>query len=403
MNLGQSNSNINIVFLLIFLVVVVIAGFAVGAAVTPIVFPPAAAAEAENVDSLFQTFLSIGTAIFLLVEGLLVYSIIRYRHRPGDDGDAQPIHGNAMLEIVWTIIPALLVIFLSLISYDVWTRNQEVKAQENIVNGQEIEVRAVAQRFAWTFEYEAPETVTNFRGEDVPILIKDNTLHTYVGQNVHLTIQSLDVNHAFWVPAMRLKQDALPGYVADLRFRPTLASYEGEFDPDPEKLNEQSYPVVCAELCGGGHGEMVARIVVHPSEEAMLSAFWDNSVENFIRIAQTNPVEAGREIIQNYPCFSCHTLDDLGWAGVIGPALTGIGDRADERIEGVSAEEYLVRSIYFPDEFIVNGFQNQMPPFRSSMSADDLEGIVAYLCAQTSSGESACDLEHLTEIVNEYR
>lgn len=364
----------------------IIAGFALllfgGLAIaetTPLLFPPQASAQAQQVDELFKFLLAIGAAIFLLVQGLLVISIVRFRARRGDRSDGMNIHGNTTLETVWTLIPAVIVLVITVYSYQVWVSTRAARADEQTV-------QATGARFVWTFAYDDPVN---------DLTISSKELHTYVGQPVHMELVTDDTAHAFWIPSMRIKQDLLPGRTTEVRFTPTRAG---------------SYPIVCAELCGSGHGQMRAVVVVHPDEATYISWF-DDAVNTALNPPE-DPAERGRALLAAgaYPCSGCHVLNDLGWQGMTGPALDGVGDRAARRVAGESAEEYLDRSLYYPGEFLVPGFGSLMPQFQPDdpaapnyMSADDHFAIIAYLCTQTASGESACDLENLERIVSEYR
>ncbi|MGQ9889171.1 MAG: cytochrome c oxidase subunit II [Aggregatilineales bacterium] len=349
------------------------------AELTPLLFPPQASAQAQQVDDLFKFLLAVGAAIFLLVQGVLVVAIVRFRACRGDRSDGVPMHGNATLEVVWTLIPAVIVLVITIYSFQVWVNTTAARADEQTV-------RATGARFVWSFAYDDP--VNN-------ITINSKELHTYVGQPVRMEMSTDDSQHAFWIPAMRIKQDLLPGRVTEVRFTPTRAG---------------SYPIVCAELCGSGHGQMRATIVVHPDEATYLS--WFDDAVNTALNPPADPVERGRALLAAgaYPCSGCHVLDDLGWQGITGPSLNGVGDRAGRRVPGQTAEEYLDRSIYFPAEYLVPGFGNLMPQFQPNdpnapnyMPPDDHLAIVAYLCTLTASGESACDLDNLERIVSEYR
>ncbi len=349
------------------------------AELTPLLFPPQASAQAQQVDDLFKFLLAVGAAIFLLVQGVLVVAVVRFRARRGDRSDGAPMHGNTTLEVVWTLIPAVIVLVITIYSFQVWVNTTAARADEQTV-------RATGARFVWSFAYNDP--VNN-------ITINSKELHTYVGQPVRMEMSTDDSQHAFWIPAMRIKQDLLPGRTTEVRFTPTRAG---------------SYPIVCAELCGSGHGQMRATIVVHPDEATYLS--WFDDAVNTALNPPADPVERGRALLAAgvYPCSGCHVLDDLGWQGITGPSLNGVGDRAGRRVPGETAEEYLDRSIYFPGEYLVPGFGNLMPQFQPNdpnapnyMPPDDHFAIVAYLCTLTASGESACDLDNLERIVSEYR
>jgi cytochrome c oxidase subunit 2 len=360
----------------------------------PNILPAAASAEAQNVDSLFTILLFLGGIVFFLIQGLLVVSIIAFRAKPGDDTDGPSNHGNMTLEIVWTIIPSVVVVFLAIISFSVWNTNTTPKEDENMVNGAPIEYNVTGARYAWTHEY-----VTNtMDDEGNPVVINTgNVLHTYLGQNVHLTMQTQDVIHSYWVPAMRVKQDLLPGNPetggrpTELRFTPVRV--EGETYP-------AEYPIVCAELCGDGHGRMRGVVVVYETEEQYLNMFYEPAVDVILN-PPADPVLRGESTIQEYACSGCHVLDPLGWVGVTGPSLNAIADRAGERVSGQTAEEYIANSIWNPGDYLAPGYQNLMPAHGPGtaydMTPEQLYSIVAYLCTQGE--DSDCDNENNTEAI----
>lgn len=365
-------------------IAIIVGGVLIGST-TASWFPVQASTQAEQVIGLFRVLLTIGGAIFLLVQGLLLYSIIRFRARPGDMSDGPHVHGNVTLEVVWTAIPAIIVIGLVFYSLQVWTTTTAEQENETVVH-------VTAQRFAWTFTYTDPLN----RLADQPLnnqQFSSSVLHTYVNQHVLLKINAVDVNHAFWIPTMQVKQDALVGRETELRFTPIRAG---------------RYRVVCAELCGGGHGGMYSYVIVHETEEDMLSQFTDVQVNNILN-PPTDPVSVGQNLLANavYPCSGCHRLDELGWSGITGPNLNGIATRAAERATASgdpSAEYYLAESIRHPNAYVVPGFAaGVMPQFGASesipavidgasyiyMPDENLVGIVAFLCTQTESGEAA--------------
>jgi cytochrome c oxidase subunit 2 len=353
---------------------------------TPLLFPPQASAEAEGVDNLFKLMLFIGGAIFLLVQGALVYSVWRFRAKPGDTSDGPAIHGNTFLETIWTAFPAVIVLVLTVLAYQVWVNNRAEKSDELVAHVQ-------GARFAWTFAYDVPVTPlpADVLVADLPaslqadiaddgiITINSSVLHTYVGRSVMLEMRSDDVIHAFWIPAMRIKQDVIPGRLTEIRFTPILA---GE------------YPVVCAELCGGGHGQMrvPAGIIVHEDETAY-NAWLEDAVFNRLH-PPDDPVLRGRQILDEgpYNCRGCHTLAEFGWQGVTGPNLNGVGDRAASvraTATGLTPYEYLQQSLHDPQSYLVPGYGPLMivsPP----LTEEDIPLIAAYLCTQTATGESAC-------------
>jgi cytochrome c oxidase subunit 2 len=157
--------------------------------------------------------------------------------------DGPNIHGNTTLEIIWTAIPAVIVIVLTILSYSVWTSIQSAKPDEQTVE-------VTGARFNWAFTYSTADP----RDSSKTISFKSNELHTYVGRPMRLEMHSQDVIHALWIPAMRIKQDVIPGRITEYRFTPVEVS--GETYP-------ARYPIKCAELCGEQHGNMVAWVVVH--------------------------------------------------------------------------------------------------------------------------------------------
>jgi len=413
---NQSGTDITkYVPLIAFAFIIIFGGFLLTAFV-PIILPQQASAEAVKVDELFTTLLLLGGAVFLLVHGLLIYSIFRFRKKADDTTDGPPIHGNVTLEIVWTIIPSIIVIFLAIISYDVWVTNTAPKENENMVNGETVPISAVGARFAWTFRYETPELDIN--GE--PITITSDILNVYAGQNVNISMTTPDVIHSFWIPAMRVKQDLLPGRTTEIRFTP-IAPEEGFQYEDEFGGAYNEYRVVCTELCGGGHGQMFTYVRVYENEEAYLQAFYEPTVASLVERPE-DPFLLGEQVLTTgkYTCANCHVLDSVGWApdAPIGPSLNGVASRAPNRVSGLTAEEYIMQSIRLPNEYIVAGFNaNVMNHFGPSpdpipgqtsyifMPNDDLIGIVAYLCQETEDGaESACDIDpaHLQELAAQY-
>jgi hypothetical protein len=138
---------------------------------------------------------------------------------------------------------------------------------------------------------------------------------------------------------------------------------------------------------------------------------WYDDKLNILLNPPEDPAERGFLVLSGgtYPCAGCHTLEDLSWVGVTGPNLNDIGDRAANRIPGLTAEEYLSQSIYESNAFLVPGFGPLMPDFQfedpdapNFMSLEDHEAIVAYLCRETASGDPACSLENLQEIIADY-
>ena len=185
-------------------------------------FPTGASKNTGEVDTLYHVLLIVSILIFVLVMTVAIYSVWRFRARPGDMSDGAPIHGNTRLEIIWVLVPFLIV--ASLAGYG-W----KVLADEEATHKGEIHLEAIGQQFTWHFQYESNG---NFQSDQ---------LYLPVNQPVRFDVTSLDVIHEFWIPATRLGIDAVPGITSTLRFT-------------PDRVGD--YPIVCAELCGAGHSTM---------------------------------------------------------------------------------------------------------------------------------------------------
>lgn len=213
-------------------------------------FPESASTFGPNIDSLFLLILYITGATFFLVEIALVVFLVKYRHREGHK--AQYIEGNVKAEIIWTAIPAVIVVFLGVFSQPLWSRIKEPSG----VPEDAVTLDVTAKQFEWHIRYPGPDG----RIDTDDDFEKRNELHVIVGKPFAVRLHSDDVIHSFFVPVFRVKQDAVPGLPHNVAwFTPTRT---GEFE------------IACAELCGLGHYRMRARVFVHTAEEF---AAWQQS------------------------------------------------------------------------------------------------------------------------------
>ncbi len=239
--------------------VLVLGGLWIGQNVN--LLPVDASTNAPVYDELFRVLFSIGAILFLGILGLVVFSLIKFRRRPGQLGDGLALEGNLSLEVFWTAVPAVIVLFVGLYSFDIYDRmggmvplghgahdHQEMEMQQNIWGGigskaeelttesnlAALPVEVTAMQYAFLFRYPRGDIIS---GE----------LHVPVGQPVRLRMEAKDVIHAFWVPEFRIKQDVIPG-------QPTILSFTA--------TKPGRYPIVCAELCGPYHGSMRSAVVV---------------------------------------------------------------------------------------------------------------------------------------------
>ncbi len=187
-------------------------------------FPSQAATAAKPIDLLYDVLLVVSVPIFVLVMTVAIYSVMKFRARPGDQSDGAPIHGNTKLEVIWVLVPFVIVSVLAVYG---WLVLNEI--EDDAGNALPVTVRG--QQFAWSFQY--PQANAE------PVTSKELVLP--VDRQAHFQIEAADVIHSFWVPEFRMKQDAVPGIRTQMKVTPNRIG---------------SYPVVCAELCGIGHSTM---------------------------------------------------------------------------------------------------------------------------------------------------
>ncbi|NEO85601.1 MAG: cytochrome c oxidase subunit II [Spirulina sp. SIO3F2] len=272
--------------------------------------PEQLSSQAPLVDDLFNIMLCIATALFLLVEGTIIYTLIRFRHRPGDETDGEYIEGNFSLEVFWTAIPTFIVIVLGIYGVQVYNQmggfdtvgqvahhhhqhqvqlaslpadesnpmllaeRPEYGVGATPVEGltpPDLEVDVLGMQYAWIFTYPS-------------LGITSGELHVPMGQDIKLNITAQDVLHAFWLPQFRLKQDAIPGQPTQLRFVATKSGH---------------YPIVCAELCGAYHGGMRSEIVVHEPDE-FVTWISENQVAQNPDLEQAVALRTDGDRLQDY-------------------------------------------------------------------------------------------------------
>jgi cytochrome c oxidase subunit II len=188
--------------------------------------------EADKIDTLLDVMIVLSSFVFSIVMVMLGYSVWKYRAKPGDERDGEPIHGNTKLEIAWTVIPTVIVLFGAGYS---WVILDQIEAREP----DRMEVLVTGQQFKWTFEY--PEEG-----------IVSNELHVPVDRQVDFRMTGLDVIHSFWVPEWRIKKDLVPGLETSVAATPDT---------------EGTYSLVCTEYCGNGHATMRAFVTVESQQE----------------------------------------------------------------------------------------------------------------------------------------
>jgi cytochrome c oxidase subunit II len=197
-----------------------------------------ASTQAHQIDTLLNVMIILSCFVFSIVLVMLGYCIWKYRAKPGDESDGEPIHGNTKLEIAWTVIPTVIVLFGAIYS---WIVLSDIESQASDA----LHIDVTAQQFEWTFNYPQPN------GK----VVSSKTLVVPDNRQLDLHLTALDVLHSFWVPEWRIKRDLVPA-------GPGGNDVDNTVVVTPDRVG--TYNVVCTELCGFGHATMRALVRVVP-------------------------------------------------------------------------------------------------------------------------------------------
>ncbi len=371
------------------LVVFIVVGSVIGIPIALVIpwFPAEASSQAHNVHTLYDVLLIASVPIFMIVLATIVMSVWKYRMKPGEEHkDGPPIHGNTRLEVVWTTIPAILILGLISYAYAVLRQNEDSKRNEMTVN-------VTARQFAFEFTYD-----DNGKTFVSPVLyLADH-------QPVVFRLRSYDVVHSFFVPEFSEKLDAVPGIVTTVRVTPTRIG---------------SYPVECTELCGAGHSLMrsTAYVVTRARFNQWLSSQRAGGAPpigspppNAVAVppgassagsagTSTTPsgsssatsAAAGKAVFTGSAgCTGCHTLAAAGATGTVGPDLdtrlrSDCALAASKQVRGATLEECIHTAIVKPYAYIPTGYHaGVMPPnFSQTLTSTQIQALVAFLASAT--------------------
>ncbi len=370
------------------MIVIGVIATAIGIPVALIIpwFPSEGSKQAANVHTLYDVLLIASVPIFVMVETVVLFSVWKFRMRPGDEQkDGPPIHGNTRLEILWTALPALLIVSLCTFAYTKLRANEDSKKGEMTVNVTE-------RQFAFEFSY--PQASGKTVVSPVLYLAKD--------QPVVFKLRSLDVIHSFFVPEFSEKLDAVPGITTTLRVTPTRLG---------------TYPAECTELCGAGHSLMRATVkVVTPATFQQWLQAQPATTPPPIGAPPPFAVQAGvpgaagsapagapaaappsgaagtgtaagkAVFTGTAGCSSCHTLAAAAATGTIGPDLdvrlkTDCATPASKRIRGATLQRCIYTAITKPYAYLPSGFHaGIMPPnFAQTLTAAQIQALVTFL------------------------
>ena len=300
--------------------------------------PDSASKQMDRIEFIywFATVISIG--IFALVAAILLYSVFAFRSPPEDESDGPSIHGHTGLEIAWTVVPAVLVIAIGVMSAVVLSQNGNAGTNP-------MTIKVFAQQFAWRFSYPDEKD------------LKSNKLVMPVDRNITFEFESADVIHSFWIPAMGQKQDVVPGIDTTIVVTPTRT---GDFT------------LICTELCGLGHATMRSPVSV------VSQADFDKWVQEQQSGSSTGG-GSGEAVFASAGCGSCHTFAAANSTGKIGPGLDKIAADAKKAAEDPAA--YVKESIVEPDKVIAQGYQPGVMPgnFGQTLSPQELDSLVEFV------------------------
>jgi cytochrome c oxidase subunit 2 len=313
--------------------------------------PTTATDQAERIDFTYWFATVISLFVFAVVAAILIYALLNFRVKdPNDWSDGPPIHGHTTLEVIWTVVPTILVTAICIVS-------AVVLAQNSNAGDAPLKVNVVAQQFAWQFSYDGGKTY-------YPML------RLPVDRKTKLYLKANDVLHSFWVPQFAQKQDLVPGTEQTLVITPNQTG---------------SWPVICTELCGLGHSLMRSQAIV------MTKAEFDTWREN----ANKPPAGGGEgggggaasaeATFASKGCGACHTFSAIPAAqGKIGPDLDNLKEAAETA--GMPLEDFIRQSIVDPNAYLAPGFNppSAMPPFKDTIPPADLDALVQYLAENTN-------------------
>ena len=291
----------------------------------------------ETVDLVFLYIFGIAGLMLVGITATMITFIIRY-HRRRQPKPTPSAQSSLWLEIIWTVVPTLIVLGMFWYSWNGYLTLVNVPPDA-------LKIEASARKWFWSFTYENGKT--------------SNRLVVPAGKPVRVAITSEDVLHSFYIPAFRVKKDAVPGITTQVWFRA----------PEPD-----TFDIFCAEYCGLAHSSMIAEGEAIPEAQF---ARWLVEEE-----AQTSTAEPGLELLTRYGCNACHSLDGTK---MIGPTFRGLfGSRKTVTTQGqertiVVNEDYLRRAILEPNADMVPGYPPLMPSFKGRISEAEMAILVEFL------------------------
>jgi cytochrome c oxidase subunit 2 len=297
--------------------------------------PESASTVSSKVDALYFYLSGVTLFFTLLISGVIVFFVIKYRRRSPFE-IPRPISGSHKLETMWSVIPFIIAMSMFAWGAQIYFENSRPPTNAN-------EIYVVGKQWMWKIQHSTGQR-------------EINELHVPVGRKIKLIMTAEDTIHDFFIPAFRIKADVLPGKYTTQWFEATKAG---------------TYHLFCAEYCGMNHSGMIGTVVVmQPSE-------FDNWLSG--NAGQQSPAVAGQQLYQSLGCVTCHGATGEGGRG---PALVGLFGRKVDLTNGQSLtadEGYVRESIENPQAKIVAGFGPIMPTFQGQVTPEQLIQLMSFI------------------------
>jgi cytochrome c oxidase subunit 2 len=292
----------------------------------------------SSVDSVFLFIMIISVILLAGTTGVMLYFVVRYSRRRNPR--PENIEGNLALEIIWTVIPLVLVMAIFWVGWKGFVYMRTVPKDAMVV-------KVTARMWSWGFEY------GNGAQTDI--------LKLPLGRPVKLTINSLDVLHSLFIPAFRVKEDAVPGRETYLWFQP---DHEGTYD------------LFCTEYCGMGHSSMITKVEVVPA--AAFDSWYREGGKTAAALAKRPPTApSGSRLVQEKGCLGCHSIDG---SPKIGPTFRGLFGKKETVIRaGKETEAFIHHKLLAPEEARIKGFPPIMPSQKGLLTDVEIGAIIEYL------------------------
>jgi cytochrome c oxidase subunit 2 len=295
-----------------------------------------------GVDKAFFIIMGISFVFLIGLTFTMLYFIFRYNKKKNPQ--ATQIKGSTSLEIIWTVIPTILVLVMFYYGWAGWSPMRTAPDES-------FNIKVTARMWNFTFEYENGK--------------KTDTLYVPKDKPVKLDLVSLDVIHSLYIPSFRVKEDVVPGSKRMIWFIP---QHEGLYD------------LFCTEYCGLNHSYMLNTVKVMPEDK--FNAWYVDTTKTVEAIVDS-PTATGKRIMKNIGCFACHSIDG---SKLVGPSFKGIYGHATTVVTGGNEreitvdDEYIKKSIYDPNADIVKGFnKGLMLSYQGQLSEDDIKQITEYI------------------------